>query len=109
MRAQDGTIVEVSEWFSWEASERAHENAAVMSRWNRFFDLADMACLDTLQETAEPFAACSAVELGPSDQAKGGRDSLTVATVGSLTAPAHALYTLVGCTGYDVSVAWVKE
>jgi hypothetical protein len=36
MRAKDGTVVEVFEWVSAEAVDRAHHNAAVQALWQRF-------------------------------------------------------------------------
>jgi quinol monooxygenase YgiN len=36
MRAADGTIVEVFEWVSQEAIDRAHKSPAVLELWKRF-------------------------------------------------------------------------
>ena len=36
MRTADGIIVEVFEWVSQEAIQRAHENPAVLELWRRF-------------------------------------------------------------------------
>ena len=36
MRAKDGTIVEVFEWVSQEAIDRAHKNPVVLDLWKRF-------------------------------------------------------------------------
>ena len=37
MRARDGTIIEVSEWKSWEAIDAAHKNPNVLAMWDKFF------------------------------------------------------------------------
>ena len=36
MRAKDGTIVEVFEWVSQDAIDRAHKNPVVLDLWKRF-------------------------------------------------------------------------
>jgi hypothetical protein len=36
MRTKDGTIVEVFEWASQEAIDRAHKNPLVLDLWKRF-------------------------------------------------------------------------
>lgn len=36
MRSADGTIVEIFEWVSPEAIDRAHENPVVLDLWERF-------------------------------------------------------------------------
>src|ERR1700676_5518293 len=36
MRTADGTIVEVFEWVSQEAIQRAHENPVVLDLWKQF-------------------------------------------------------------------------
>ena len=56
MRAQDGTIVEVSEWKSRAAIDAAHQNPNVLAMWKRFFAVCDCVPLKTLAEADEMFA-----------------------------------------------------
>ena len=56
MRAQDGTLIEVSEWKSREAIDAAHRNPNVLAMWEKFFSLCDCVPLNTLAETKEMFA-----------------------------------------------------
>jgi quinol monooxygenase YgiN len=55
MRAENGTIIEVSEWKSPEAIEAAHQNANVWAMWNKFFTLCECVPLKTLAEASEMF------------------------------------------------------
>ncbi len=52
MRAEDGTIVEVFEWASADAIERAHTNAAVGALWGEFAAACDYVPLASLAEAA---------------------------------------------------------
>jgi quinol monooxygenase YgiN len=61
MRARDGTIIEVSEWKSHEAIDAAHKNPIVLAMWNKFFTVCDCVPLNTLAESAEPFAGFAPV------------------------------------------------
>jgi quinol monooxygenase YgiN len=56
MRAQDGTIIEVSEWKSQEAIDAAHKNPSVLAMWDKFFKLCDCVPLNNLREAEEMFA-----------------------------------------------------
>ena len=56
MRAQDGTIIEVSEWSSQEAIDAAHKNPNVLVMWTRFFEVWECVPLNTLSESSELFA-----------------------------------------------------
>ena len=56
MRAQDGTIIEVSEWKSEQAIEAAHVNPNVLAMWDRFYDACDFVLLKDLAEASEMFA-----------------------------------------------------
>ena len=56
MRAADGTIVEVFEWASADAIERAHHNAAVGALWAEFAAVCDYVPLATLAEAGRMFA-----------------------------------------------------
>jgi hypothetical protein len=61
MRAADGTIVEVFEWRSAEAIERAHTNPAVGALWAEFAAACDYVPLVTLPEAQQMFAEFDAL------------------------------------------------
>lgn len=56
MRGKDGTMVEVFEWLSAEAIERAHGNPAVLALWKEFSGVCEYVPLATLPEAQEMFA-----------------------------------------------------
>jgi len=56
-RSANGTILEVFEWKSQEAKDKAHQNKAVMDCWNQFFGLAEIVPLSSLEEAKAPFAS----------------------------------------------------
>ena len=56
MRAQDGTIIEVSEWKSREAIEAAHRNPRVLAMWDKFFAVCDCVPLKEVPESETMFA-----------------------------------------------------
>jgi hypothetical protein len=41
MEAGDGTIIEVFEWLSKEAIEKAHSNPAVLEMWGKYAEVCD--------------------------------------------------------------------
>jgi quinol monooxygenase YgiN len=62
MRAQDSTIIEVSEWKSREAIDAAHRNPNVLALWSRFFAVCDCVPLKTLAEAEAMFAGFEPIE-----------------------------------------------
>lgn len=56
MRAADGTIVEVFEWLSREAVDRAHGNAKVEALWKELSAACDYVPVGTLPEASRPFS-----------------------------------------------------
>jgi len=56
MVAQDGTLVEVFEWASTEAMNKAHANPAVQAMWQRFADVCDYIPFSELEEASQLFA-----------------------------------------------------
>ena len=62
-RAKDGTIVEVFEWISAEAVQRAHQNPAVLEMWGRFGAACDCVNFGGLPEAAEMFPHFEPVEV----------------------------------------------
>lgn len=63
MRAVDGTIVEVFEWLSPQAIERAHGNPAVQALWAEFGAACDYTPLSQLGESRQMFAEFEPIEL----------------------------------------------
>ncbi len=56
MQGADGTLIEVFEWASAEAIERAHANPAVLALWAAFEAACDYVPLASLAEASQLFA-----------------------------------------------------
>jgi len=56
MQAADGTIIEVFEWSSAEAIERAHHAPAVLALWAEFEAVCEYVPLSSLDEAKHPFS-----------------------------------------------------
>lgn len=54
-RAKDGTILEIFEWESNAAMERAHGMPEVRAIWNPMGEIAELASLASLEESKHPF------------------------------------------------------
>ena len=63
MRTADGTILEIFEWASPAAIEEAHENPRVQAMWARFEGACDYIPLNTIAESAQPFAGFEPLDL----------------------------------------------
>ena len=63
LRAPDGTLVEVFEWRSAQAVERAHHDPVVQALWERFAAVSDFGTLAALPGAAEPFPHFEPLEL----------------------------------------------
>lgn len=63
MRAADGTFVEVFEWESAAAIERAHENPTVKAMWARFDEACTYESLANLAESKRLFSDFEPVDL----------------------------------------------
>jgi hypothetical protein len=61
MRSREGVIVEVSEWISDEAINKAHQTPEVLALWERFDACCVYVKLDTLAEAHEDFATFDAI------------------------------------------------
>lgn len=61
-RAADGTVVEVFEWASQEAIDRAHTNPAVLKMWDRNGEVCDYVKLGDLKEAGELFPGFEPVD-----------------------------------------------
>ena len=62
MQAKDGTIIEVFEWCSAEAIEKAHKNPAVLAMWGRFAEACEYVAPNTLPEFQHIFSTFDAVD-----------------------------------------------
>ena len=56
MQSEDGTLVEVFEWLSPEAIERAHHTPAVLALWAEFESACEYVPLSALAEAQHPFS-----------------------------------------------------
>ena len=57
MEAADGTIIEVFEWLSAEAVEKAHNNPAVLEMWGKYAEVCDYVPIGTVPESAKLFSS----------------------------------------------------
>lgn len=56
MKTADGTIIEVFEWLSTEAIQKAHTNPEVLKMWEEYAAVCDYVPLNSLTETRNMFA-----------------------------------------------------
>lgn len=63
MEAHDGTIIEVFEWASAEAIERAHSNPNVLRLWSAFAEVCDYVPIGQVAEASKLFSEFTALEL----------------------------------------------
>jgi len=63
MWSRDGVILEIFEWASPEAVEKAHTNPAVLKLWERFDQACTFEKLANLPEAQEMFAHFQPVEI----------------------------------------------
>ncbi len=63
MRAQDGSIVEVFEWVSAEAIQKAHTNPDVLAMWKRYEACCTYGKLSDLAEADNMFAGFTPIDL----------------------------------------------
>jgi hypothetical protein len=61
MKSTGGAVIEVSEWASWEAIEKAHQTPEVLELWQRFDACSKYVPLSTLPECKEDFASFKVV------------------------------------------------
>lgn len=61
MRAANGSVLEVFEWLSADAVQRAHRSPAVQALWAEFGAACDYTPLARLSETQHPFAEFESV------------------------------------------------
>lgn len=56
MEAEDGTILEVFEWASREAIERAHTNPVVQEMWREYAEVCDYVPVASVAEASQLFS-----------------------------------------------------
>jgi hypothetical protein len=61
MKARDGTVVEVFEWASQAAIERAHSDPTVQTLWQRFGDCCDYLPIADVPEAGQLFSEFEAL------------------------------------------------
>ena len=62
MEAGDGTIVEVFEWLSDEAIQKAHTDPEVQKMWAEYAAVCDYVPVGTLAEAANLFSSFTALD-----------------------------------------------
>jgi quinol monooxygenase YgiN len=62
MSAQDGTVVEVFEWASSAAIEKAHANPAVLRMWEQYGEVCDYIPVGQVAEAAQMFSEFAPIE-----------------------------------------------
>ncbi len=62
-KAGDGSIVEIFEWTSPEAIDRAHHDKTVQRLWKRFNAVSEYVALDALAESSHPFPALEPIDM----------------------------------------------
>jgi hypothetical protein len=55
LQAEDGTIIEIAEWKSNVAIEKAHQSSKVMKVWDQISSVAELTSLSSLSEAQHPF------------------------------------------------------
>ena len=54
--SEDGTVLEIFDWYSQEAVERAHTHPEVQKIWAAFSQVCEYVTLGDLKEAGAPFA-----------------------------------------------------
>ncbi|WP_219834836.1 antibiotic biosynthesis monooxygenase [Paenibacillus sp. R14(2021)] len=63
LEAGDGTLIELFEWKSEEAKDRAHKSPVIWPIWERMMAVAEMTSLASLEEAKRPFPVFKRMEL----------------------------------------------
>ncbi|HEX3384950.1 MAG TPA: hypothetical protein VHS53_07180 [Mucilaginibacter sp.] len=62
MEAADGTIIEVFEWLSDEAIQKAHSNPEVQKMWGEYAEVCDYVPIGSLAEAGNLFSGFTALD-----------------------------------------------
>lgn len=74
----DGTVLEIFEWKSAKAADKAHQNATVRKLWTKFAKIADFVPLSSIAEADKVFSHFEALRDRPSKlRAPNGKRSAT--------------------------------
>jgi len=63
MHSKNGTIIEIFEWLSREAVDKAYETQCYGSFWQQIGERADVVSLNSLEETGQPFAGFKIINI----------------------------------------------
>lgn len=61
LQAEDGTIIEIAEWKSSEAIDKAHQSEKVRAVWDQISSVAELTSLSSLAEAQYPFPNFKAI------------------------------------------------
>lgn len=91
MQAQDGTVVEVFEWASSAAIEKAHTNPAVLRMWGQYSEVCDYIPIGQVAEAANLFSEFTPIEGVQYDLRKSGASGPKIKgrSMGRRRAPPH--------------------
>jgi hypothetical protein len=67
----DGTLLEIFEWVSARAADKAHQHAGLRTMWNRLAAVADFVPLSAVAEAGKAFSHFEAVNSGPGRPSRG--------------------------------------
>jgi hypothetical protein len=62
METAGGTMIEVFEWLSAEAIQKAHTNAGVQKMWGEYAEVCDYVPLNSLSEAGNMFAEFTPID-----------------------------------------------
>lgn len=62
----DGTVLEIFEWKSAKAADKAHQNPTVRKLWTKFAEVADFVPLSSIEEADKVFSHFEALKDSPS-------------------------------------------
>jgi quinol monooxygenase YgiN len=63
VRAKDGTVLEIFEWKSHKAIDKAHHNRAVLAMWERFNAACDYVKVSDVAESRDQWASFAPLDL----------------------------------------------
>jgi quinol monooxygenase YgiN len=63
VKSKNGTLVEIFEWATSDAAEKAHHHPEVAKVWEAIGKIADMPVLDSLEEAKQRFPHFEPVQL----------------------------------------------
>ncbi len=64
MQAADGTVIEVFEWASKQAMERAHDDPDVLAMWSEYAEVCDYVPVSSVVEAQQLFSEFAPIATG---------------------------------------------